>query len=60
MEKMKKIPGYLLGEVIILKNGNEIEVFKIFGYDSKDYFLKQIDPIVFDDPTEFRTLLRVA
>ena len=60
MEKMKKNLGYLVGEVIILKNGNEIEVFKIIGSNSKDYFLKQIDPILIENDKEFRTLLRVA
>ena len=62
MEKLKvnENLSYLVGEIIVLKNEKEIEVFKIIGSDHTDFILEKIQPIVIENDKEFRTLLRVV
>jgi hypothetical protein len=50
---MKKIDE-LLGRIIVLKNENDVEIFKIVDAVNEDYVLEKINPIVIDEAQEIR------
>lgn len=50
---MKKIDE-LLGRIIVLKNENDVEIFKIVDVVNENYVLEKINPIVIDESQEIR------